>query len=97
MADLFETLRNVPLIDIFVIVAIALVVHYFSRRKIDKMEKKLFGEDAERYRADRNGVSPFDRPPKGYDEAKAASDAEALKKAKEGATAEPVVTKIERK
>jgi|GEM_PF-6526278 len=96
MGDFFETLRNIPLIDIFVILAIALLVHFLSRRKIDKMEKKLFGDDADRYRADANGVSPFDRPPKGFDEAKAAEEADALRRAKEGSTVEETVETIER-
>ncbi len=96
MADFIETLKNVPLTHIFIVVAIALVVHFFSRKRIEKMEKKLFGDDADRYRADRNGVSPFDRPPVGYDEAKAAEQADALARAKEGSTVEPTVETIER-
>ncbi len=96
MADFIETLKNIPLIDIVVILAIALVAHYFSRRRIEKMEKKLFGDDAERYRADKNGVSPFDRPPKGYDGKTAAAEADALQRAKEGSTTEPTVSEIRR-
>jgi hypothetical protein len=96
MADFIETLRNTPLTHIFIIVAIALVAHFLSRRRIDKMEKKLFGDDAERYRADANGVSPFDRPPKGFDEAKAAEQADALRRAKEGSTTEPTVSEVKR-
>ena len=96
MADFIETLRNTPLTHIFIIVAIALVAHFLSRRRIDKMEKKLFGDDAERYRADANGVSPFDRPPKGFDEEKAAEQADALRRAKEGSTTEPTVSEVKR-
>ena len=92
MADFIETLKNVPLIDIVIVLAVALGAHWLSRRRIEKMEKKLFGDDADRYRADKNGVSPFDRPPKGYE----AADDDAIKRAKEGSTTEPVVTEIKR-
>ena len=105
MADFIETLKNVPLIDIVIVLAVALGAHWLSRRRIEKMEKKLFGDDADRYRADKNGVSPFDRPPKGYEAATEGEDApgaqssvdgDALKRAKEGSTTEPVVTEIKR-
>ena len=69
MSDFVETLQNGGWVRYLIVIILASICLWFTHRKTDKMERDLFGDDADRYRADANGVSPFDRPPVGYEEA----------------------------
>lgn len=97
MKEFLEYFRQLGWVNIVIVLAVTTLVWYLSRRRVEKMERDLFGDDVERYRADKNGVSPFDRPPKGSAEAKAKADKEALEKAKKGASSKPIVKELKRR
>ena len=76
MGNLRENLQNGGWIRFVIIFALVTVIWSFMRKKADKMERDIFDGDESRYRADENGVSPFDRPPVNYheDQKKATED-----------------------